>query len=108
VPGVYVAGDVRAESAKRVASAVGEGPWPSCWYTATWRSYERIFEPFFTTKPAGQGTGPGLDITWRIVVDKHHGDVRVESAPGGTRFRVRLPITPANTEHSHYSRNDGV
>ena len=25
VPGVFVAGDVRAESAKRVASAVGEG-----------------------------------------------------------------------------------
>jgi thioredoxin reductase (NADPH) len=25
VPGVFVAGDVRSESAKRVASAVGEG-----------------------------------------------------------------------------------
>jgi len=25
VPGVFVAGDVRAESAKRVAAAVGEG-----------------------------------------------------------------------------------
>jgi nitrogen-specific signal transduction histidine kinase len=41
----------------------------------------------------GQGTGLGLDITWRIVVHKHHGDVRVESVPGDTRFRVRLPIT---------------
>jgi signal transduction histidine kinase len=55
---------------------------------------ERIFEPFFTTKPVGEGTGLGLDITWRIVVNKHHGDIAVESAPGDTRFRVRLPITP--------------
>ena len=55
---------------------------------------ERIFEPFFTTKPVGEGTGLGLDITWRIVVNKHHGDIQLESSPGDTRFRVRLPITP--------------
>ncbi|HEX5120754.1 MAG TPA: ATP-binding protein [Pseudonocardiaceae bacterium] len=54
----------------------------------------RIFEPFFTTKPVGSGTGLGLDISWRIVVNKHHGDLAVESAPGDTRFVVRLPITP--------------
>jgi signal transduction histidine kinase len=52
----------------------------------------RIFEPFFTTKPVGEGTGLGLDISWRIVVNKHHGDIRVESSPGDTRFRVLLPI----------------
>ncbi|MFL6129935.1 MAG: ATP-binding protein [Mycobacteriales bacterium] len=55
----------------------------------------RIFEPFFTTKPVGEGTGLGLDISWRIVVNKHHGDIRVTSRPGDTRFRVRLPLTPA-------------
>ena len=55
---------------------------------------DRIFEPFFTTKPVGEGTGLGLDISWRIVVNKHHGDIAVESVPGDTRFRVRLPITP--------------
>jgi signal transduction histidine kinase len=54
---------------------------------------ERIFEPFFTTKPVGEGTGLGLDISWRIVVNKHHGDLRVESVPGDTRFQVRLPLT---------------
>lgn len=54
---------------------------------------DRIFEPFFTTKPVGEGTGLGLDISWRIVVHKHHGDLQVESAPGDTRFRVRLPVT---------------
>jgi len=54
----------------------------------------RIFEPFFTTKPFGEGTGLGLDISWRIVVDKHHGDLTVRSMPGDTRFRVRLPLRP--------------
>ncbi|MFC4375947.1 ATP-binding protein [Nocardia halotolerans] len=54
----------------------------------------RIFEPFFTTKPVGDGTGLGLDISFRIVVNKHHGDIRVESEPGDTRFTVRLPIDP--------------
>jgi signal transduction histidine kinase len=53
----------------------------------------RIFEPFFTTKPVGEGTGLGLDISYRIVVTKHRGDIRVESTPGDTRFRVYLPIT---------------
>jgi signal transduction histidine kinase len=53
---------------------------------------ERIFEPFFTTKAVGEGTGLGLDISWRIIVNKHHGDLRVESVPGDTRFRVRLPL----------------
>jgi signal transduction histidine kinase len=60
----------------------------------------RIFEPFFTTKDVGQGTGLGLDISWRIVVKKHHGDIRVESSPGDTRFQVRLPLTPAEGEIS--------
>jgi signal transduction histidine kinase len=53
----------------------------------------RIFDPFFTTKEPGKGTGLGLDIVHRIVVDGHHGEVSVESAPGDTRFIVRLPIT---------------
>ncbi len=53
---------------------------------------ERIFEPFFSTKPVGEGTGLGLDICWRIVVNRHHGAMRVESRPGDTRFQVRLPL----------------
>ncbi|MFF5184665.1 ATP-binding protein [Streptomyces sp. NPDC000345] len=53
----------------------------------------RIFDPFFTTKPVGEGTGLGLDISWRIVVNKHHGSLQVESAPGDTRFQVLLPLT---------------
>jgi signal transduction histidine kinase len=50
----------------------------------------RIFEPFFTTKPPGSGTGLGLDLARRIV-EAHHGELRVESAPGKTIFTVALP-----------------
>ncbi len=58
----------------------------------------RIFDPFFTTKPVGEGTGLGLDISWRIVVNKHHGDLKVESVPGDTRFQVLLPLTAADPD----------
>ncbi|MDV3127495.1 ATP-binding protein [Mycobacterium sp. 21AC1] len=53
---------------------------------------ERIFTPFFTTKAFGEGTGLGLDLAWRIVVEKHRGDLRVQSVPGDTRFIVLLPV----------------
>jgi signal transduction histidine kinase len=57
----------------------------------------RVFEPFFTTKPVGQGTGLGLDVSWRIVVKRHGGDLRVTSKPGDTRFQVLLPLTEPTT-----------
>ena len=53
---------------------------------------DRIFTPFFTTKAFGEGTGLGLDLARRIIVEKHHGDIRVESAPGNTRFIILLPL----------------
>jgi signal transduction histidine kinase len=56
---------------------------------------QRVFEPFFTTKPVGQGTGLGLDVSYRVVVARHGGDLRVRSQPGDTRFQVRLPLTEA-------------
>lgn len=55
---------------------------------------DRIFTPFFTTKPVGKGTGLGLDLAWRIVVEKHHGNLVVDSQPGDTRFIVTLPVEP--------------
>jgi signal transduction histidine kinase len=51
----------------------------------------RVFEPFFTTKDVGKGTGLGLDISRRIVVDRHRGEIEIDSRPGETVFRVRLP-----------------
>ncbi len=55
----------------------------------------QIFTPFFTTKPVGDGTGLGLDISWKIVVNRHHGDLRVESQPGRTVFKIWLPLVQA-------------
>jgi signal transduction histidine kinase len=56
---------------------------------------DRIFEPFFTTKDVGKGTGLGLDVSYRIVVEELGGDIRALSEPGATRFQVRLPIGQA-------------
>jgi signal transduction histidine kinase len=52
---------------------------------------DRAFEPFFTTKEVGKGTGLGLDISRRIVVDRHHGEILIASQPGQTVMTVRLP-----------------
>ncbi len=53
----------------------------------------RIFDPFFTTKDVGHGTGLGLATARRIVVERHDGSLTLESGPGRTVFRVRLPFT---------------
>ena len=53
---------------------------------------ERIFDPFFTTKDVGSGTGLGLATARQIVVERHDGALTVESEPGRTTFRVRLPL----------------
>ena len=52
---------------------------------------DSIFTPFFTTKPVGEGIGLGLDLAWRIV-EKHGGNLSVQSTPGDTRFIVCLPL----------------
>jgi signal transduction histidine kinase len=53
----------------------------------------RVFEAFYTTKDVGQGTGLGLDIARRIVVERHGGSIDLETGPQGTTFRVALPLS---------------
>ncbi len=59
---------------------------------------DRMFEPFYTTKDVGKGTGLGLDISRRVVVEDHKGDIRVDSKPGETRFQIRLPVRPVKED----------
>ena len=69
----------------------------------------RAFEAFYTTKDVGRGTGLGLDIARRIVVERHGGAITIDSNPGGTVLQVRLPVRfqqpPARAEPGH--RHDG-
>ena len=56
----------------------------------------RVFDPFFTTKPVGVGTGQGLAIAYSTVVERHHGQITLESEVGiGTSFLVQLPLHSA-------------
>ncbi|NNC76551.1 MAG: PAS domain S-box protein, partial [Woeseiaceae bacterium] len=58
---------------------------------------DRIFDPFFTTKEVGKGTGQGLAISYKTIVEQHNGFLGVESTPGeGTEFTIRLSTVSEN------------
>jgi signal transduction histidine kinase len=60
---------------------------------------KRIFDPFFTTKAVGKGTGLGLAIAYDIIVNKHDGQIEVESEMGvGTTFSITLPVKRSDNE----------
>ncbi len=58
---------------------------------------ERVFEPFFTTKGV-LGTGLGLYITKRIVMEELKGAITVQNGPHATTFRVTLPLKATATD----------
>jgi signal transduction histidine kinase len=58
----------------------------------------RAFEAFYTTKDVGKGTGLGLDIARRIIVERHHGHITIDSRPGQTTLCVKLPRRRTNRE----------
>jgi signal transduction histidine kinase len=76
--------NARCERGQAVIRVIDNG----CGVSAEIR--DRIFDPFFTTKPVGKGTGLGLDIVRRLV-QRHNGQIELESTPGRTEFRVILP-----------------
>lgn len=52
--------------------------------------------PFYTTKAVNEGIGTGLDLAWRVIVDKHGGTLKAESDERGTRPIARLPVNGPN------------
>jgi len=67
--------------------------------------HARIFEPFFSTKDVGAGNGLGLDVSYRVVVGRHGGNIHVASRPGETCFQVRLPVEGPDRADEAGSRN---
>ena len=57
---------------------------------------ERVFDAFFSTKPPGEGTGLGLQISYRVIVLEHRGDLTLRSEPGRTTVRAFLPRHPGS------------
>lgn len=54
---------------------------------------DKIFDPFFTTKEPGKGTGQGLAIAYRAIVERHGGSLTCISQEGkGTTFLIKLPL----------------
>lgn len=54
------------------------------------RDRARVFDPYFTTK--SEGTGLGLPIVKKVVLE-HDGEISCEEAElGGAAFRIRLPL----------------
>ena len=54
---------------------------------------DKIFDPFFTTKEVGKGTGQGLALARTTIVEKHDGQITVQSAVGqGSTFTITLPM----------------
>ena len=54
---------------------------------------QRLFDPFYTTKEVGKGTGMGLSISYKIIVEKHNGKLQCISEPGqGAEFIIAIPL----------------
>ena len=54
---------------------------------------QRLFDPFYTTKELSEGTGMGLSISYKIIVEKHNGQLQCKSEPEkGAEFIIAIPL----------------
>jgi signal transduction histidine kinase len=54
---------------------------------------EKVFDQFFTTKEVGNGTGQGLSVARKVIINGHNGSLDFTSEMGkGTTFTMRLPV----------------
>jgi PAS domain S-box-containing protein len=54
---------------------------------------EHVFDHFFTTKEVGSGTGQGLSVARKVIINGHNGSLDFTTETGkGTTFIMRLPV----------------
>ena len=52
----------------------------------------RVFEPYFTTKFKSFGTGLGLHVSYKIIVEDLKGKLYVKNTQNGAKFHIELPL----------------
>ena len=52
----------------------------------------KIFDPYFTTKHQSQGTGLGLNMSYKIITESLHGKLYTSNTPNGAKFFIELPL----------------
>lgn len=57
----------------------------------------KIFDPYFTTKHSSQGTGLGLYMSYKIIVESLHGKLNVINTNKGAKFIIEIPIVTENS-----------
>lgn len=73
------------------------------------RNRDKIFDPFFTTKEVGKGTGQGLSLAYKSIVEHHGGQLTFETELGrGTEFIITLPLERSTGPSLHDADDDSA
>lgn len=52
----------------------------------------KIFDPYFTTKHQSVGTGLGLHMSYKIIVESFHGKLYAKNSDKGAKFYIEIPL----------------